>query len=59
MATKFKKGDLVVVNNVLPNGPVQALAMDEDGTVRYLLTWEDVDGVEQTRWFNEDVLVAG
>ena len=59
MATKFKKGDKVVVNNVLPNGPVQALAMDEDGMVRYLITWKDVDGVEQTRWFNEDVLVAG
>jgi hypothetical protein len=59
MATKFKKGDVVVVNNVLPSGPVQALAMDEDGMVRYLITWEDVDGVEQTRWFNEDVLVAG
>lgn len=59
MATKFKKGDVVVVNNVLPSGPVQALAMDEDGMVRYLITWEDIDGVEQTRWFNEDVLVAG
>lgn len=59
MATKFRKGDVVVVNNVLPSGPVQALAMDEDGMVRYLITWEDVDGVEQTRWFNEDVLVAG
>jgi uncharacterized protein YodC (DUF2158 family) len=59
MATKFKKGDKVVVNNVLPSGPVQALAMDEDGMVRYLITWKDIDGVEQTRWFNEDVLVAG
>jgi len=59
MATKFRKGDVVVVNNVLPSGPVQALAMDEDGMVRYLITWKDVDGVEQTRWFNEDVLVAG
>ncbi len=59
MATKFRKGDVVVVNNVLPSGPVQALAMDEDGMVRYLITWEDIDGVEQTRWFNEDVLVAG
>jgi hypothetical protein len=58
MATKFKKGDNVVVNSVLPNGPVQALAMNEDGMVRYLLTWEDVNGVEQTRWFDEDVLTA-
>lgn len=59
MATKFKKGDNVVVNSVLPNGPVQAIAMDEDGMVRYLIAWEDVNGVEQTRWFDEDVLVAG
>jgi len=58
MATKFKKGDNVIVNSVLPNGPVQALAMNEDGVVRYLITWEDVNGVEQTRWFDEDVLTA-
>jgi uncharacterized protein YodC (DUF2158 family) len=59
MATKFKKGDQVVVNHVVPNGPVEALAMDEDGTVRYLITWTDADGVQQHRWFNEDTLVAG
>jgi uncharacterized protein YodC (DUF2158 family) len=59
MATKFKKGDTVVVNSVLPSGPVEALAMDEDGTVRYRITWIDVEGDEKTRWFNEDVLVAG
>ena len=44
MATKFKKGDIVVVKGVLPNGPVQALAMDEDGVFRYLITWKDADG---------------
>ena len=59
MATKFKKGDKVVVKGVLPNGPVQALSMDEDGVFRYLITWKDADGVEQTRWFTEDALVAG
>jgi uncharacterized protein YodC (DUF2158 family) len=33
--------------------------MDEDGTVRYRITWIDAEGDEKTRWFNEDVLVAG
>jgi len=59
MATKFKKGDVVAVNSVIPSGPVQALAMDEDGVFRYLITWTDADGVEHTRWFTEDKLVAG
>ena len=58
MATKFKKGDIVVVNHVLPNGPVEAIGMDEDGTIRYLITWTDANGEEKTRWFNEDGLIA-
>jgi len=58
MATNFKKGDVVKVNSVLPEGPVQSIGMDEDGTVRYLITWTDADGMEQTRWFSEDSLVA-
>ena len=33
MATKFKKGDKVKVNAVIPQGPVEALRMDEDGEV--------------------------
>lgn len=59
MATKFKKGDSVKVNTVVPTGPVQALRMDEDGVVYYLIEWMDVDGVMQKRWFSEDDLVAG
>ena len=56
MATKFKKGDVVKVNTVVPSGPVLALRMDEDGVVYCLLEWEDQDGNIQTRWFNEDDL---
>ena len=57
MATKFNKGDVVVVIGVLPSGPVEALSMDEDGTVRYRITWTDVDGMEKVRWCKEDRLV--
>ena len=44
MATKFKKGDAVKVNAVVPHGPVQALRMDEDGTVFCLIEWTDEQG---------------
>lgn len=59
MATNFKRGDLVKVRAVIPSGIVEAINMDEDGTVRYRFTWTDVDGVEHFRWFDEDQLVAG
>lgn len=59
MATKFKKGDVVRVNQVIPQGPVQAFRMDDDGTVYCLLEWTDAEGVEQKRWFAEDELVTG
>lgn len=59
MATKFKKGDSVKVNQVIPQGPVQALRMDDDGVVYCLIEWTDADGVAQKRWFAEDELIAG
>jgi uncharacterized protein YodC (DUF2158 family) len=58
MATKFKKGDVVTVKAVVPNGPVEALRMDEDGNFFYQISWADADGAEQTRWFLEDQLTA-
>ena len=58
MATMFKKGESVRVNTVVPNGPVQALRMDEEGTVWCLLEWVDAQGNTQQRWFNEGELVA-
>ena len=57
MATKFKKGDAVKVNAVIPQGPVEALRMDEDGNFFYLLSWTDVNGEDQQRWFAEGDLV--
>lgn len=58
MATTFKKGDNVKVVSVTPEGPVQALRMDEDGNVSYLVEWTDADGNDQQRWFDEAQLVA-
>ena len=57
MATKFKKGDDVKVNTVVPQGAVQALRMDDNGVVYCLLEWVDVDGNSQKRWFAEDDLI--
>ena len=58
MATQFKKGDVVKLKTVVPQGPVQALRMDEDGTVQCLIAWTDANGNEQERWFDEDELTG-
>jgi hypothetical protein len=57
MATKFAKNQQVKVKTVVPQGPVQALRMDEDGIFYYLIEWTDVDGKAQSRWFEEKDLV--
>jgi uncharacterized protein YodC (DUF2158 family) len=57
--TKFKKGEVVKLQMVVPEGPVLALRMDEDGNVQYLVGWTDAEGIAQQRWFDEDQLVAG
>lgn len=54
----FKKGDLVKVKTVVPEGPVVSLRMNEDGVVSYLVQWTDAEGVEQQRWFEEEQLTA-
>ena len=59
MATKFKRGDVVKLNAVVPQGPVEALRMDEDGNFFYMIEWTDADGNKQQRWFKEDELIAG
>jgi hypothetical protein len=58
MATKFVKGQDVKSIGVVPEGPVQALRMDEDGNFFYLIEWTDADGFVQNRWFAEDALTA-
>jgi uncharacterized protein YodC (DUF2158 family) len=56
---KFKKGEVVKLDVVVPQGPVLSMRMDEDGNVQYLVGWTDANGVKQQRWFDEDQLVAG
>jgi hypothetical protein len=53
MATKFEKGDMVKAVAVIPEGPVEALRMDEDGNFFYQISWTDVNGETQQRWFGE------
>jgi len=58
MATKFTKGQQVKLTAVVPQGPVQALRMTEDGVFYYMIQWTDADGVTQQRWFEESELAA-
>lgn len=58
MATKFTKGQEVKVSAVVPQGPVEALRMDENGVFFYLVSWVDANGQAQQRWFEESTLVA-
>lgn len=58
MSTKFKKGQEVKLQAVLPQGPVIALRMDEDGVFYYLVEWTDADGNKNQRWFEEAQLAA-
>jgi len=54
----FKKGDTVKLVAVVPQGPVEAMRMDEDGNVQYLISWADVNGTVHSRWFDEAQLTA-
>ncbi len=58
MATKFSKGQEVKVVAVIPQGPVLALRMDEDGNFFYQIEWTDVNGMKQNRWFREEELTT-
>ena len=58
MATKFVKGEVIKVSTVVPQGPVEKLRMDEDGVFWYQISWTDINGEAQIRWFREDELVA-
>lgn len=58
MATKFVKGQEVKVNATIPQGPVLALRMDEDGNFFYLIEWVDANNITQQRWFTESDLIT-
>jgi uncharacterized protein YodC (DUF2158 family) len=53
----FKKGDVVKLKAVVPNGAIQAMRMSEEGDVYCLLQWVDADGKSQTRWFLQSDLI--
>lgn len=56
MSSKFKKEDVLRVQMVVPEGPVQKIRMDDDGNVQYLISWTNGNKQEE-RWFDESVLV--
>lgn len=58
MATKFAKGQEVKAVGVIPQGPVQALRMDEDGNFFYMIEWTDTNGEIHQRWFAEEALTT-
>ena len=58
MPTTFVKNQNVRVKAVLPEGPVIALRMNEDGQFFYMVQWTDANGSVQTRWFKEEELEA-
>ncbi len=58
MATMFRKGEAVKLVVAVPQGPVEALRMTEDGDVQYLISWTDAAGAVHSRWFDEAQLTA-
>ena len=52
----YKKGDVVKLKAVVPQGPIASMRMDEDGTVWCLLDWTGDDGLVHSRWFKADEL---
>jgi len=58
MATAFTKDQTVRLKTVTPQGAVEAMRMEEDGTVFYRISWTDAAGNSQTRWFAEADLEA-
>jgi hypothetical protein len=54
----FKKGDIVKLKGVIPQGPVVKFRMDEEtGVVSYLIQWTDAEGLDNERWFEEADLI--
>jgi hypothetical protein len=58
MPTTYTKNQNVRIKAVIPEGPVAALRMNEDGEFFYLVQWTDADGKSQRRWFKEEDLEA-
>jgi hypothetical protein len=58
MPTTFTKNQTVRLKAILPEGPVVALRINEDGEFFYMIQWTDANGRSQQRWFKEEELEA-
>jgi len=58
MPTTYTKNQNVRLKAIVPQGPVIALRMNEDGEFFYLVQWTDANGKAQRRWFKEEELEA-
>lgn len=58
MPTTYVKNQTLRLKVVVPEGPVIALRMNEDGEFFYLIQWTDAKGRSQRRWFKEEELEA-
>jgi hypothetical protein len=54
----FKKGDVVKLQAVIPQGPIVAFRMSEEGEISCLVEWVDAEGFAQQRWFPQEQLTA-
>lgn len=52
----YKKGDVVRLKAVIPQGPIAKMRMDDDGNIWCLLEWTSDDGQVHSRWFMETEL---
>lgn len=53
MASTYKKGDVLRLKAVVPQGAVEKIQMTDEGEVQYLISWSDPDGDTNQRWFSE------
>lgn len=58
MAANFALNSVVKINAIAPEGPVKKIQFNDLGEIEYLVSWTDVDGVDQERWFPESALIA-
>ena len=54
----YKKGDVVRLKAVVPQGPIAKMRMDDDGNVWCLMEWTTEDGQVHGRWFMDTELEA-
>ena len=58
MAANYKIGQEVKLITIVPQGPVVALSVNQEGDIVYKVSYADSQGVAQERWFKENDLEA-